>query len=373
MEKLSFTDIRKKNYSDVYHLIYREKRLSKQQIATALRLSLPTTTQHLTTLLEEGLIEKAGQLSSGIGRKAVAYTVNRTAQVSVGVEILAESAAIAVLDLYGDAICKKSIPLRFTQEDVYFETLASLILEQLKEAGIGAARVMGVGLGIQGLVTEDGREVIYGKILDCTGLTVAPLEKRLPFPCRFVHDSECAAELELWHRPELTDALYLSLGPHLGGAVISDGRIRVGRTGRTGTFEHMTLVEGGKRCYCGKNGCMECYCSASALLKKGETPEEFFTALRRNSAPHSARWIEYLGWLALAINNLHMVQDSAVVLGGYIAPYLTEEDLSKLFAFIQLRSAFPESESFLRLGVQENDVVAIGAAIPFIREFLTEI
>lgn len=370
MEKLSLTDIRKKNYSDVYHLIYREERISKQQIATMLQLSLPTTTQHLTTLLEEGLIEKAGQLSSNIGRKAVAYTANRTAQVAIGVEILAETTTSVILDLYGSVIHKKNIPLSFTQEDRYFEALAASILNQLKEANVAAEQVMGAGFGIQGLVTEDGREVIYGKILDCTGLNITSLEKHLPFPCCFVHDSECAAELELWHRPELTDALYLSLGPHLGGAVISNGRIQVGRTGRTGTFEHMTLVEGGKRCYCGKNGCMECYCSASALLKKGETPEEFFAALRQNSASHSARWIEYLGWLALAINNLHMVLDSTVVLGGYIAPYLTEEDLAKLFAFIQLRSAFPESESFLQLGVQENDVVAIGAAIPFIREFM---
>lgn len=371
MEKLSLTDIRKKNYSDVYHLIYREKRISKQQIATALQLSLPTTTQHLTALLEDGLIEKAGQLSSNIGRKAVAYTTSRAVKVSVGVEIMAENVTIVVLDLYGAVIHKRSIPLIFSQVDDYFQSLANAVSSMLMDCNISANQVLGAGFGIQGLITEDGREVIYGKILDCTGLNIASLEARLPFPCRFVHDSECAAELELWRHPELTDALYLSLGPHLGGAVISKGRIQTGRTGRTGTFEHMTLVEGGKRCYCGKKGCMECYCSASALLTEKESPEEFFTELRRNSTSHSVRWLEYLGWLALAINNLHMVLDSVIILGGHIAPYLTQEDLSQLFALIQLRSAFPESVSFLRLGVQENDVVAIGAAIPFIRDFLS--
>lgn len=373
MEKLSLTDIRKKNCSDIYHLIYREERISRQQIATALQLSLPTTAQHLTTLLDEGLIERDGQLSSSIGRKAVAYTANRTARIAVGVEILAEKVTIVILDLYGTVIRQKSIPMRFSQEDGYFASLADAVRSLLMECRIPTEQVLGAGFGIQGLVSEDGQEVIYGKILDCTGLNIASLEEKLPFPCRFLHDSECAAELELWHRPELTDALYFSLGPHLGGAVISGGRIQTGRTGRTGTFEHMTLVEDGKRCYCGKNGCVECYCSASALLGESETPEEFFRALRRNDPSHSARWIEYLGWLAMTINNLHMVLDSTIVLGGYIAPYLTEEDLSKLFAFIQLRSAFPESESFLRLGVQKNDIVAIGSAIPFIRKFLADL
>jgi len=373
MEKLSLADIRKRNYADVYRLIYQEKRISKQQIADILQMSLPTVTQHLSALLSAGLIEKKGQLSSGVGRKATAYALNRAARVAVGVELLSSRCTVTLLDLYGTVIFRETSPLSFSPEPSYFKQLAFITTELLRKANIDNSCVLGAGFGIQGLVSEDGRKVLYGKILNCTGMSISMLEQHLPFPCRFVHDAECAAELELWRHPELTDALYLSLGPHLGGAVISGGRIQVGRTGRTGTFEHMTLIENGKQCYCGKHGCMECYCSANALLYPGEQPEEFFSALRQSSPSHNARWIEYLSWLALSLNNLHMVLDSSMILGGYIAPYLTEDDLTKLFAFIQLRSAFPESESFLRLGVQEEDVIATGAAISFIRSFLASI
>ena len=200
-----------------------------------------------------------------------------------------------------------------------------------------------------------------------------PLESRVPFPVRFVHDAECAAELELWRDPELTDAIYLSLGEHLGGAIVSDGKIQRGRTGRTGTFEHMTLEEGGRKCYCGKRGCVECYCSADALLREGESLESFFQPLREDDLGYCRRWGMYLDWLAAALNNIHMVMDSVIVLGGHIAPYLTQEDLARLFMAIQARTAFPESENFLRLGVQEQDAVAIGAAIPFVRSFLASI
>lgn len=68
----------------------------------------------------------------------------------------------------------------------------------------------------------------------------------------------------MWSNPDISDALYLSIGRHLGGALILNGEISVGRTGRSGTFEHMTLVPNGKRCYCGQNGCVECYCSIQA-------------------------------------------------------------------------------------------------------------
>ena len=371
MEKISMTDIRKKNCSDVYRLIYRERRISKSKIASVLEMSLPTVTQHLAALEKEGLIEKQGQLSSSIGRKAAAYTARPSARTAVGVEVLPERVTAVVIDLYGTVIAKKERPLPFSQEDAYFEALAGLIREAL--AGTAGEEVLGVGLGMQGLVTENGREMLYGKILDCTGLTVLPLERRLPWTVRFVHDSECAAELELWRRPALTDAVYLSLGTHLGGAIISDGRIQRGRTGRTGTFEHMTLEEGGRQCYCGKRGCVECYCSADALLRGGGSLVDFFQKLREGDDDCRGRWTEYIDCLALALNNIHMVMDSEIVLGGHIAPYLTQEDLERIFSAIQARTAFPEKENFLCLGVQECDIIATGAAIPFVRTFLRSV
>ena len=370
MEKLSMNDIRKKNYSDVYRLIYQEQRISKSRIASALEMSLPTVTQHLSSMEAEGLIEKQGQLASGIGRKAAAYRIRPAARAAVGVEVLPQRASAVVIDLYGTVIAKKERPLAFSQEGAYFKSLAGLIREALSDTGVPDGAILGAGIGMQGLVTENGREMLYGKILDCTGLTVEPLEEQLPFPIRFVHDAECAAELERWRHPELTDAVYLSLGEHLGGAMISDGKIQRGRTGRTGTFEHMTFVEGGRLCYCGKYGCVERYCSADALLQNGETLTEFFSLLRKGDEQKLERWSEYLSWLAMALNNIHMVMDSVIVLGGHVAPYLMQDDLDRLFGVIQERTAFPESKNFLRLGVQEDDIIATGAAIPFVCSFL---
>ena len=100
---------------------------------------------------------------------------------------------------------------------------------------------------------------------------------------------------------------------------------------------------------------------------------DFFQLLRKGNAVCSERWLTYLSWLAIALNNIHMVMDSIIVLGGHIAPYLTQDDLDHLFAAVQARTAFPEYENFLRLGVQEDNTIAIGAAIPFIRSFLDSV
>ncbi|MFQ9799181.1 MAG: ROK family protein [Clostridia bacterium] len=34
---------------------------------------------------------------------------------------------------------------------------------------------------------------------------------------------------------------------------------------RAGEFGHNTLIPGGRRCYCGKEGCLDAYCSAKVL------------------------------------------------------------------------------------------------------------
>lgn len=116
MEKISMNDIRKKNYSDVYRLIYQERRISKSRIASSLEMSLPTVTQHLSTLETEQLIEKQGQIASGIGRKAAAYIIRPEVRVSVGVEILPDHITAVVLNLYGMVIGEKKLSCLFLRK-----------------------------------------------------------------------------------------------------------------------------------------------------------------------------------------------------------------------------------------------------------------
>ncbi len=369
MERFSLSDIRKKNCADVYRLVYQEKRVSKQQIANALQMSLPTVAQHLASLEDKGLVEKHGQLPSGIGRKAAAFVPCLSAWVAIGVEVLEREAILVLLDLDGTVLQEQTIALPFSIDEDYFERLSDAVAAFWRRSGIPEDRVLGVGIGMQGLVSKDGKRMTYGEILGCTGLEITPLAERLPFPCRFFHDSECAAELEIWRQPGLTDALYLFLGHHVGSSIIMDGRIYSGRTGRTGNVEHMTIVEDGRPCYCGNRGCLESYCAADVLLGD-EPPGAFFEALRQGSAYHSGKWTEFLGWLARAINDVHMLLDSPVVLGGYLAPYLTEADLELLFSLVQSRAAFTEEENYLRIGIPEKNVVAVGAALPYVRDFL---
>lgn len=373
MELFSLTDIKKKNLSDVYHYIYHNHGCSKQAIATALSMSLPTVTQHLTTLLNEGLIEKCGQLTSSVGRRAAAYCAIATARISIGIEILSRNVYVTALNLYGKKEAKEKFKLEFQPTQCYFEKLKNIVTGFLQTHGYEENQILGIGLGIQGLTSRDGTQVIYGRILDCTGLSIQMFSNYFSVPCKFFHDSECASNSELWENPEIKDAIYLSLGYHLGGAIIINGELQSGLTGKSGTFEHMTLIPEGRSCYCGKKGCAECYCSGYSLLENDMELEDFFKKKAQNDSLCQKKWEEYLNYLSMLINNLHMVIESTVILGGHITPYFSDRDIEFIRKTVLERSTFQDPTSYIVPGRCRSDAVSIGAALPFIKDFLNRI
>ena len=132
----------------------------------------------------------------------------------------------------------------------------------------------------------------------------------------------------------------------------------------------MTIIPDGKPCYCGKRGCMETCCSVSALLEWDETLEDFFLHLRKKEHSYEERWLSYLSALTIAIDNLHMVIDYDVILGGSIAPYITDNDIDLLLSKIQKASAFPTDRHFISTASCAGIPIACGAALPYIRKFL---
>lgn len=372
MDTFSLADIKKKNLSDVYHYIYRNPGCSKQSIANALTISLPTVSQHLTTLMNEKLIEKSGQLTSAVGRRAMAYQIIPAAKIAVGIEILAKTVYITALNLYGKKEAKEKFRLNFQPNQIYFEELQKIVKDFLQKYKYKEEQILGIGLGMQGLASPDGSHMTYGKILDCTGLSIQMFADYFSVPCKFIHDAECASTSELWENPEINDAIYLSLGQHLGGSIIINGEFQNGLTGKSGTFEHMTLIPDGLECYCGKKGCAECYCSGNFLMEPDMEPDEFFAKKEQGDPLCQKKWQDYLLYLSMLINNLHMVIENIVILGGNITPYFTEEDITTIKQNVLKRSTFQDDVSYIIQGKCRSDAVSIGAALPFIKEFLKE-
>jgi predicted NBD/HSP70 family sugar kinase len=159
------------------------------------------------------------------------------------------------------------------------------------------------------------------------------------------------------------------MSEHLGGAMIVNRNVFRGRSGHSATFEHIQIDPNGKQCYCGKKGCFETVLSMQALLD-GRDADEFFDAVRSGSEPEKAKWQEYLKNLAIMIDGIHLVNDIDYILGGHLAPYFTEEDIKILYDNIREICPFEEEDGFIKISKMPSHNINIGAALPYIKEFL---
>ena len=117
----------------------------------------------------------------------------------------------------------------------------------------------------------------------------------------------------------------------------------------------------------------ETYCSANALKVTAGMPiKDFLISCIKHRAPNLIQiWRNYLDHLAFAIRNLNLVIDSPVIISGYLAPYFQEADMQYLLSKINESSLFQMDESQLLVGNHGQYTPAIGAALYYIKEFLT--
>ena len=372
---LTTINLKKINKSKVYQYIYKEKLTSKQQIVQDLQMGLSTVSQNLNLLEKEGLIERNGFFDSTGGRKAHAIQIVADFKISIGVGILKNMFHITAVDLYGNSLATATIDFPYEDTAAYYEKITVSIQKFITENGYNDEQILGVSIATQGITSPDHSSVIYGNIMNNTGMRLKDFSSRLPYSCHLEHDSKSAAFLELWNHPELNNAVVFLLNPNLGGAIITNHQIHQGSAMHSGTLEHICINPEGPLCYCGNRGCLETYCSANALeLAAGMPAKDFFPLLReKKSSQLSQIWEDYLNHLAFAMKNLNLFIDAPIIISGYLAPYFTEDDILYLLDHINPSTPFQLTEEQIIVGLHGHYTPAIGAALYYVDEFIQSV
>lgn len=367
--------LKKINKSKVYQYIYRTGQTSKMQIVQDLQMGLSTVSQNLNLLEGEGLIDRTGYFDSTGGRKAQAIQIVPDFRISIGIGILKNMFHITAIDLYGNAFYTDTIPLPYSNTEAYYEQLTEKVREFISENHYSEEKILGVSIATQGITSPDNSTVIYGNIMNNTGMSLSDFSRHLLYPCHLEHDSKSAAALELWNHQELDSAVVFLLNRNLGGAIITSHQIHQGSSMHSGTIEHICVNPDGPLCYCGNRGCLETYCSANALEQSaGMTVKEFFPLLREKKSPRLTElWEDYLDHLAFAMKNLNLIIDSPIIISGYLAPYFTEEDIDYLLDHINTAMPFTLKKDQILVGTHGQYTPAIGAALFYVEQFIQSI
>ena len=145
-------------------------------------------------------------------------------------------------------------------------------------AGVEPSALLGLGVGSPGVVNDKTGAVSTARNLpDWEGSFElgATLSRELGTPVFVGNDVQVAtdAEFELGAGRPYKSLLGVMWGTGVGGGIILDGKPWLGRGG-AGEIGHMVVKIDGRRCPCGRRGCMEAYAGRAAMQARAEQREE---------------------------------------------------------------------------------------------------
>lgn len=342
---------------------------SKVELAKNLNLSMPTVLSNVNELMELGIIMEDGEYESTGGRKARSIAINKAYRYAVGVNITANHVGMVMINLAGDIVRQERKRFSFSTDIQYYSELKEM-LQQFIEAGAEADRILGVGFSLPGIINGTERILIKSHALQLENYSLKMLEQTTGYPVCFENDANAAMLAE--NPRSIENAVYLSLNNTLGGAICVDGRLCTGQNQKAGEFGHIILVPNGRACYCGKKGCADAYCAASALTENGTyTLEEFMARLGKDKKADVV-WQDYLEMLAVLISNLRMAYDTDIILGGDVGGVLPAYHM-KLGEMIFRYNLFDGDLSYLKYCTYTKEASAVGVAKHFFAEMIEAI
>lgn len=365
--------LKQKNRNAIYNLIYDNSGLSKKELSFLSDISLPTVTQDLKELMDMDLIEEVGSLESTGGRKAKAFACIDNARTAIGIEITKNHLSMVIVDLRGSILDFSRVRRTFEQSDRYYGYMKDMLDELIAKNGIDHQRVLGIGISVPAMVKDDHRTIIETVAIEVTDSLYDELGDYLEFPYAFFRDARAGLMAELWKRKNSDNLAYLLLNYTVAGSVVISGRHYAGDTQRSCDMGHFTLVPGGKQCYCGKDGCVDSYCSARAIIESaGVSLDEFFRRLREHDNAFTKIWDDYLNYLAITVNNLRMIFDCDVIIGGEISRYFADY-LDPLRERVKARHLFGRESDYVKLCSYIYEGPAKGAALYYIDMFISSV
>ncbi len=247
----------------------------------------------------------------------------------------------------------------------------------------------GVGVGSPGAIDSAHGIVNRAYNLKWTDVPLADmLYKRLRNkPVKMSNDANVAAlgETVYGAGKAYSDTVTITLGTGVGGGIVIDNKLYEGYGSKGAELGHMVIVVDGEQCSCGRRGCMEAYCSATALIRDtkkamlenkssamwkfspslddvdGRTAFECSKSGDKSAVAVVDNFVKYLGEGMLNFANIFRPQ--AIILGGGVCAqgkYLTD----KLDAYCKARNYGFEGVPKFDIAVAElgNDAGIIGAA-----------
>ena len=257
----------------------------------------------------------------------------------IGIDLGGTQLRAVRCDATGTITSHLAMPTPITGPDDVVAAMTGLI--ETLQGNTPASDISGVGVGTPGAV--DGHSGIVFEAPNLPGWHNVPLKAmlhaRLQLPIEVGNDANVAAlgEWRFGSGRGTHDFVYVTISTGIGGGVITDGHVLLGRKGMAAEVGHMIIDSNGPICGCGNRGCWEVLASGTALARRAaeEMQHNPVTKLHALATPRTVTAVDV--WQAAqdhdalsrtllheegtligigVVNLLHLFSPSRIALGG---------------------------------------------------------
>src|SRR5690349_19838514 len=378
-KRTTVRDMRRANRAVLLTKLYRDGPLSRHDLVQSTALSQASVSNLAGELIDEGLVEEAGQVESDGGRPRVLLRVAPEFGYIIGVDVGETRVQVELFDMSMTARAKADYGLDSPAPAPV--DVVSRVLDGLRtvvaQAGVDPRQVLGVGVAVSGVVDQDA--VVHAQTLGWDAVPLgAMIRAGTDLPVLIDNGANTLGQAEMWFgaRRGARHAVIALLGSGVGAAVVADGSSYRGSRSSAGEWGHTTIVYGGRQCRCGARGCLEAYVGAEAILDRfrqanhgrraqGVDEESAIGALIQTPSKTAAAVLaDTIGYLGAGFATLiNLFNPERIVLGGWTGLALGERFMGQIRAATAehaLRQPFAQTSIVLcELG---QDAVALGAA-----------
>lgn len=206
-------------------------------------------------------------------------------QYVIGIDIGGTNTVIGLIGRDGKILCSDSIK---TQKQAEFTSFTSeiynTVMQMINDAGIKISHIQGIGIGAPNANRNSGN-IDNAANLPWKGTLplCSALHERFGLKVKCTNDANAAAIGEMTYGAArgIKNFIMITLGTGVGSSIVVDGKVVYGANGFAGELGHVIVKrENGRKCNCGRRGCLECYCSATGIVR---TAKEFLEQSSDNS------------------------------------------------------------------------------------------
>lgn len=324
--------IKRTNRSRILEYIFRNAPVSRATIAEQTDITPATVTMTITELINEEIVIDLGEVEQSDnmpGRKRVLIDLNPNYCYEIGIEFNEKNISFCIADLKGNIIDELIYSTTYNEISNITEFIiknTQILMQKNKHIN---NKILGIGIGVPGKINNNATELFSDSNI-WENFFPKKIKERFNLPIVMDNNVKCMAMgmylFQPKKSPENFSFFHLGIGMYCANVI--NGELFQGNDYISGEIGHTIVKVDGKRCECGKNGCLNTYASERWLIKtakillenkasiilnslvkedKEVNIEHIITAYNLGDEVIRQYIIEALKYLSMTISNLSMI------------------------------------------------------------------